>query len=326
MKSTRSLFSFALAAAGLVLGQFAAAQADSYPSRSIRLVVPFPAASATDIATRIIAQEINKSTGQSVVVENIPGANGFIAIQSVLSAPADGYTALVGTNTTNAANAALFKKLPYDPLTSFAPISILGDVCSVVVVVPTSPHKTIAEFLDAVRKRDKELSFASGNSSSQVAAEMIRQRTNARMLHVPYQGTPQAITDLLGGQVDFMVSDVNTAVQMIQSGKLRGLAVTSSRRDPLLPELPTLAEAGLQGYELISWSGVFVAANTPAPVVTRLHKLVADAVASEAFKSQMTKTGATAKSSSSPAEFLAFVRSETAKWKKAVADAGIEQQ
>ncbi len=325
MHLNRRDFHLALAALGLGAHGLGLAD-DTYPSKPLRIIAPFPAGSGTDTAARIIGQELTRLTGQAALVENLPGASGFIAAQAAAKAPPDGYTIFITTNTTHAANAALFKKLPYDPINDFIPISTIAVSGLVLVVAPNSPYRTIAEFLAAARAREREMSFASGSSSTRIAAEMLKKRTEGKMLHIPYKGTPQALTDLMGGQVDFMTCDVNPATPLVNSGKLRALAVTSAKRDPLFPDVPTLAEAGLAGYELTSWAGAFVPAKTPAPIVTRLHKLMVEAVQSEAMKTQGAKTGAIAYPSASPAEFLAFVKSETAKWQKTVTDAGIEPE
>lgn len=322
----RRTFTLALGALGLSAHRFAIAQTDAYPSRQLRIIVPFPSGSGTDTAARIVAQELTRGTGQPTVIENMPGASGFIAAQAAAKAAPDGYTLLITTNTTHAANAALFKKLPYDPINDFIPISTIAVSGLVLIVAPNSPYRSVADFLNAAKNRERELSFGSGSSSTRIAAEMVKKRTNARMLHVPYKGTPQALTDLMGGQIDFMTCDINPAVPLVNAGKLRALAVTSAQRDPLFPDVPTLAESGLPGYELTSWAGAFVPAKTPAPVVARLHKLVLEAVASDAMKAQASKTGAVAMPSASTADFLAFVKSETAKWQKIVTDAGIEPE
>ncbi len=322
----RRRFHLALAALALATHPVARAQTDAYPSRPVRILVPFPAGSGTDTGARILAQELTRTTGQSFTVENLPGASGFLAAQAAAKAAPDGNTLFVTTNTTHAANAALFKKLPYDPINDFIPISTIAIASLVLVVAPNSPYRSVADFLNAAKNRERELSFGSGSSSTRIAAEMVKKRTNARMLHVPYKGTPQALTDLMGGQIDFMTCDINPATPLVQGGKLRALAVTSAQRDPMFPEVPTLAESGLPGYELTSWAGVFVPAKTPAAVVARLHRLVVDAVASEAMRAQSARTGSISTSSATTADFAAFVKSETAKWQRIVTDAGIEPE
>lgn len=218
------------------------------------------------------------------------------------------------------------RKLPYDPINDFIPILTIAVAGLVLVVAPNSPCRTVGDFPNAGKNRERELSFGSGSSSTRIADEMVKKRTNARMLHVPYKGTPQALTDLMGEQIDFMTCDINPATPLVQGGKLRALAVTSAQRDPMFPDVPTLAESGLPGNEMTSWAGVFVPAKTPAAIVARLHKLVVDAVASEAMRAQSARTGSISTSLHTAADFAAFVKSETAKWQRIVTDAGIEPE
>src|SRR6267143_5855409 len=227
-----------------------AADAASYPSRRINLVVPFPAGSATDAVTRRLAESIGAATNAAVVVENKPGADGNLAALSVLKAEADGYTAFVTTNSTQAANINLFNSLPYDPKADFAPVAGIMTIPMMLTVKADFPARTVAEFVELAKKREKPLSFGSGNTSSRGAAELFRFREGIAMQHVPYRGMPQALTDVMGGQIDCVFADPASAQGLVQDGKLRALAVTSAKRLETMPDFPTFGGSGLSGYEL----------------------------------------------------------------------------
>ncbi len=240
-----------------------AAAAQDFPSKPITFIVPFAAGSATDQLGRAIGQGVAEQTGQSVVIENKPGASAMIGAQAAARAPADGYTVLITTNTTQAANEHLYKSLPYDPVKDFAPLTLLGKGGQFMVVNPSSPAKSVTEFLALAKKSPGKLSFGSGSSSSRIAGELLQQMTGITLLHVPYKSNPLAITDLLGGQIDMMVTDSATGLPQVEAGKLRALGFTGSERSPLAPKLPTIAEAGVPGYEMGYWFGAYVPAGTP---------------------------------------------------------------
>lgn len=302
-----------------------AAGLNEYPDKPIRVVVPFPAGSGTDNVARYIARIITDQTGQSVVVENRPGANGFIAATAVATAPGDGYTMLITTNTTHAANASLFKKLPYDPIKDYAPVSLIARSGLVLVVPSDSPVQKVSELTTLAKSRQGKLTFASGSSSTRVASELYKMMSGAPALHVPYKGVPQGLTDLMGHQVDFMISDINPALPLIQNGKLRAVAVTTSRRHPLLANVPTMAESGLAGYEMTAWVAAFFPATTPKPVVARMSQLIRHGLTSPAATEHFSRTGGQP-FPSTPEELAAFVRSETVKWSEAIKAAGIQPE
>ncbi|WP_427306145.1 Bug family tripartite tricarboxylate transporter substrate binding protein [Cupriavidus sp. H39] len=302
-----------------------AAGPNEYPGKPVRVVVPFPAGSGTDNTARYIAQTITAQTGQSVVVENRPGANGFIAATAVATAPADGYTMLITTNTTHAANASLFKKLPYDPIKDFAPVSLIAKSGLVLVVPSDSPVQKVSDLTTLAKSRQGKMTFSSGSSSTRVASELYKMMSGTPALHVPYKGVPQALTDLMGHQVDFMISDINPALPLIQNGKLRAVAVTTSERHPLLGKVPTMAESGLPAYEMTAWVAAFFPANTPKPVVARMSQLIEKGLTSPAATEHFSRTGGQP-SPSTPEELAGFVRSETAKWAKVIKAAGIEPE
>jgi tripartite-type tricarboxylate transporter receptor subunit TctC len=223
------------------------ASAEAYPSRRINLIVPFPAGSATDAVTRRLAESIRVETGVTVLVENKPGADGNLAALAVLKAEADGYTVFVTTNSTQAANINLFNAMPYDPKADFAPVAGIMTIPMMLAVKPEFPAKTVAEFIALAKSRQRPLSFGSGNTSSRGAAELFRSRAGIEMQHVPYRGMPQALTDVLAGEVDCVFADPASAQGLIQDGRLRVLAVTSSERLAGLPDIPTLAQTACPG-------------------------------------------------------------------------------
>lgn len=313
------------AAAAASLLAWSGAQAQDFPSRPITFVVPFAAGSATDQLARALGQSITAQTGQAVVVDNKGGASGMIAAQFAAKAPADGYTVLITTNTTQAANQHLYRKLPYDPVKDLAPLTGLGKGGQVLVVRADSPWRTVADLVADARKRPDKLSFGSGSSSSRVAGEMFKQLTGTHILHVPYKSNPNAITDLMGGQVDFMITDTSTGVPQVKAGKLRALGVSTTDRNALLPEVPTIAEAGVKGYDMGYWFAAYAPAGTPAGVIGKLHDALVKATDSAAAKGFFAMSGSTAWTTA-PAELARFQATEAAKWGKVIQAAGIQPE
>ena len=298
---------------------------DSYPSGIIKFVVPFAAGSATDTLARVLGEKMSASLGQAVVADNMPGANGFLAAQNVARAEPDGLTVLVTSNTTHAANQSLFKKLPYDPINGFEPVSELGTITLALVVHPSVPASTAQELIAYAKAKPGELTFGSGSSSSRIAGEMLKTLAGIDMLNVPYKSNPQAVTDLLGGQISLVFADISTTLPQAKAGNVKALAVSSAERSPLAPDLPTMAEGGVPGYDLTAWFAAFVPAGTPRPIVDKLNAAFKAALADP----QATKTllGAGIEpTSSTPEELKAFVASETEKWAKIVKAAGIEPE
>jgi tripartite-type tricarboxylate transporter receptor subunit TctC len=314
-----SIVLFVLAAA------FSPALAEPYPSQRLTLIVPFPPGSATDGVARHLAESIRAATNATVIVENKPGADGNLAALAVLKAEPDGYTAFVTTNSTQAANISLFNSLPYDPKADFAPVAGIMIIPMMLTVRSDFPAKSVAEFVELAKQRRKPLSFGSGNTSSRGAAELFRFREGIELQHVPYRGMPQALTDLMGGQIDCVFADPASAQGLVQDGKLRALAVTSSKRIEAMPGLPTIAESGLPGYELTAWVGVFVRANTPPEIVTRLNGLVTGFVNSIEAKNYLATVGATP-FPSTPQELAAFQETDTRRWAEIVETAKIERK
>jgi tripartite-type tricarboxylate transporter receptor subunit TctC len=315
----------AACAATLLLASAGTVAAQDYPTRPLRFIVPFAAGSATDTLARALGQRMSATLKQPVTVENMPGASGQIAAQAAQRAAPDGYTVLIATNTTHAANQSLFKKLNYDPIGGFEPVTRLGDIALALAVHPRVPAANVQELLAYARSNPGKLTFGSGSSSSRIASELIRMLARIDMVHVPYKSNPQAVTDLLGGQIDMLFADVSTTLPQIQAGAVKGLAVSSARRSPLAPDLPTMQEAGLPGYELTAWFAAFVPAGTPAPVVETLNAAFRAALADPDAQSALLKAGIEP-TASTPAELKSFAAAETKKWAEIVKAAGIEPE
>jgi tripartite-type tricarboxylate transporter receptor subunit TctC len=314
-----------LAALTLPAGIPHALAQDGYPSRVIEFVVPFAAGSATDTLARVLGEKMSASLGQPIVVDNRPGASGFLAAQNVARAEPDGHTVLVTSNTTHAANQSLFKKLPYDPVADFEPVSTLGTITLALVVNPSVPASTAKELIDYAKANPGELTFGSGSSSSRIAGEMLKTLAGIDMTNVPYKSNPQAVTDLLGGQISLVFADISTTLPQAKAGKVKALAVSSAERSPLAPDLPTMAEAGVPGYDLTAWFAAFVPAGTPKPVIDKLNAAFKAALADPKVTQALLSAGIEP-SSSTPEELKAFVASETEKWAKTVKAAGIEPE
>jgi len=312
----------ALSAGALPLG---AQAADNYPSRPIRLVVPFAAGSGTDAVARITAKELGDALGQNVVVDNRPGANGAIAAELVAQAAPDGYTLFMTTNTTHSANPSLMKKLPYDPIKDFTPVARMGNLPFMLVINPKLPVKTVGELI-AYAKAHPGMSYASGNSTGIVSGATLGRLAHIDLLHVPYKSTPPAMTDVIAGQVPMMFVDVAAGIANVKAGKMRALAVTTAQRSRLLPDLPPLADTPeLKGFDITSWNGVFAPARTPQPIVERLNRELSKIASSKDVAPKFEALGFEA-FGQTPQQFTAFVNSELVKWSRLVKDAGIQPE
>jgi tripartite-type tricarboxylate transporter receptor subunit TctC len=299
-----------------------AAHAADYPSRSIRVVVPFSPAGAVDGPMRLIAQELGKRLGQAVVVENKPGAGATIGTDVVAKAPPDGYTLLLASQT-NAISATLYSKLPFDPIEDFAPITLIGREPGVVVVNPAVPAKSLQAFIAYVKAHPGEVNFASsGNGSGQhLFAALLASKTGMKMNHVPYRGSGQATTDLLSGVVSMAIPGTAGMVGHIKAGRLRALAVTGAARSPQLPDVPTVMESGVPGYEAYVWMGLLAPKGTPPAIVERLNHEVATVLGEDAVKRYMANAGIEIVGSTS-ADFGTFYRAERDLWAKVIHDTG----
>jgi tripartite-type tricarboxylate transporter receptor subunit TctC len=315
-----------LAVGALLTATAFAASAETYPSKPIKLVVPFGTGSSSDFRGRITAQYMAKTLGQPVIVDNQPGAQGIIGAGMVARSAPDGYTLLLGGVTINAANASLFKKLPYDMKNDFEPISRLGTSPMVLVVAQTSRFNSVQSIISDAKANPGALSFASGAASSRVAGEMFKTMAGGlEMIHVPYKGNGQSLGDIIAGRVDMSFIDLSTVLNQIQDGKLKALAVSSKQRSPFLKDVPTLIETGLIGYELTGWSAMYAPARTPAAIIAKLNEAIVKASEDPQFVATLLKQGARSEFSS-PSELAAFTAAEAQKWSAAIRAAGIQPE
>ena len=314
---------------GLVLGlalASASAQAQPYPNKPIKAIVPFAAGSATDQIGRAFAQKMSESLGQAIVIENRPGVNGMRGADAVAKAPADGYTILVGTNSTNAALKSLMKKLPYDQDTAFAPIAYLGSVPLIVGVNNELPVKNLRELVSLAKSKPGQLNFASASTSQRVSSEMLFSMAGIELNYVPYKSGPAAMTDLIGGQVNLFTADFAVMLPQVKAGKVRGLAVTSTQRSKAIPELPTVNEAlGLKDYELIAYFALFAPAGTPADIIQKLNQAANAAAGDKDIIEKFSALGFET-TPASPEALAQRSRAETAKWARAIREAKIEPE
>jgi len=331
--STARLREYLAAGALLVLagganaaGPAGADSSDSYPEKPIRMVVPFAAGGGSDIVGRILAQQLGIELGRTVVVDNRPGAGSTIGADIVAKAPADGYTVLLG-NISMAFNASLYKKLPYDAIRDLAPVSEVADQPNIVVIHPALPAKTVAEFAALARAKPGELTFASAGTGSgtHFAGELLRMKLGIDMIHIPYKGTGPALTDLIGGQVSMFVSTFASALPHVQAGRLRALGVTTRKRSPAVPDVPSIAEAGVAGYDVTIWYGIFTTGGTPKPVVEKLNAGFVQALKSADVVRELNGIGLEPVGNPS-AEFAASVRSEIRQWGEVIRRAGIKPE
>jgi tripartite-type tricarboxylate transporter receptor subunit TctC len=303
----------------------ALAQSSSYPNRTITLVLPFAAGSGTDTTTRIISQYLSAALGVGIVVENKAGANGMIAATYVARAAPDGYTLLVTTNTSHSANPYLLKTLTYDPVKDFTPIARTGDLPFMLVVNPEVPAKTVAELIAYAKANPGKLTYASGSSSAIVSGATFAHNAGLDLLHVPYKSSPPAMNDVISGRITMMFTDVLTGLPHVNSGALRALAVTTRARSPLVPELPSMQEAGVPDFDITSWQGYFGPANLPKDIVLRLNGEIRKIVEKPAIKAQLAALGMDA-FSGTPEELGTFVNDQLVLWERLVRNAGIEKQ
>jgi tripartite-type tricarboxylate transporter receptor subunit TctC len=319
--------SFLFALAALLLPAFWADDAWAlYPDRIVRIVVPLAPGGGTDLIARTLAQEMAKDLGASVIIENKPGAGTIIGTQAVAASEPDGYTLLMGTFA-NAVNPSLNAKLPYDAHKDFAPVALIARSFNIVVVNRKSPFQSIADLIAAAKAEPDKLSYGTYGigTSAHLAGELFKSLARVNLTTVPYKGSAPAITDLIGGQIQVMFTTVASAASLIEGGQLRALAVTSAERSPAFPQLPTVAEAGVPGYAVESWYGLFAPAKTSADAIDRLNKSAALAVQSEAFKRLAVNEGLVMVADP-PQELERYFRGEEARWRKVIQDAGIKSE
>jgi len=311
----------ALAATGPAFAQGA------WPNKPVRIIVPFAPGGTTDILARALAPELGRAFGQTFIIDNKPGAGGNLGSDMVAKSPPDGYTLLMGTVGTHAINAALYPKLPFDPVKDFAPITLVAGVPNVLVMNPAKAQAakidTVADLIRYAKANPGKLNMASsGNGTSiHLSGELFKSMTGTYMLHFPYRGSGPALLDLIGGTMDLMFDNLPSALPQIKAGKLKALAVTSAQRSAAMPELPTIAEAGVKGFDASSWFGLLAPAGTPADVIERLQRETAKSFESPAFKERLLSQGAIP-GGQSPAEFAKFIAAESKKWAQVVKVSG----
>jgi tripartite-type tricarboxylate transporter receptor subunit TctC len=312
---------------GPVLSQAPQAVAGAYPTKPIRLIVPWPAGGGTDINARIVAQKMTENIGQQIVVENRPGAAAIIGTDYVAKAAPDGYTLLMGNIGPNSANDSLYKKLPYDSIRDFAPVSLTTAAPYIMVVHPSVPAKSVKEFIALAKASPGKINFGSGGvgSAPHLAAELLAMIAGIKMEHISYKGGAAHTVALLSGEVDLTLNSPLEVLAHAQSGKLRALAVTTVKRSPVAPELPTMAEAGVPGYEFIVWWGVLAPARTPADLVAKVYAEVSKVLQAQDVRKRFSSQGVEVVGSS-PEKFANFIKSEVAKWARVVKEAKIQPQ
>ena len=321
VKKTACVFcaALAVAAAGAAFGQ-------AYPVKPVRMIVPSSAGGGTDIVARIISPELSRRLGQQVVVENRAGAGTMIGIEAAARSAPDGYTLLMGLSTL-AINSALYKKVPYDPVRDFAPITQVISSASIIVVHPSVPVKTVKELIAFARARQGQLNYASAGIGTypHMTMELFLSMAGLKMAHIPYKGTAPAMIDMVAGQVATMAATILTGMPQIRAGRLRPLGITSTARSPIVPEIPTVAEAGLPGFESVQWYGMLAPARTPKDIITRLHGEMARILHLPEIKERFAGDGADPVGNT-PDEFGRYIQSELTKWAKVARDAGIKQE
>ena len=317
--------------AGVVLGLALAAlastfaSAQEYPNRPLRIVVPWPPSGAVDILARPLSQRMSEVFAQPVVIDNRPGANSIIGSAIVAKAPADGYTLLIDNVTGHAINATLYKKLPFDSQTDFAPVGLLTSVTNLVVVNPSTPVKTIKDIIAAAKAANGKLSYASFGTggTAHLAGELFKTAAGVDMVHVPYKGGAPALADVMGGNVYMMFSTLPTALQLVQAGRLKGIATTGAKRSPSTPDLPTMIESGVPGFDVSTWYGALFPAKTPQATVTKMHQALSKIINSPEMRERLFVLGYEV-NVSSPAELARHLKEETVKWGKVVKLSGAQ--
>ena len=323
MTASASRRRFTLAAAGAALLPAVTGAQEAWPAKPIRVVVPFPPGGATDIIGRVVAAELNKAFGVSAVVENRAGAGGNIGSELVARSAPDGYTLLIGTVGTHGINTSLYSKLSFDPVKDFAPVTLVATVPNVLVVHPSVQANSVRELVALLKSRPGRLNYASsGNGTSiHLSGELFKSMTGTFMTHIPYRGSSPAVADLLAGQVDLMFDNLPSSLQHIKAGKLRALGVTSAKRAAALPDVPTIAEAGVPGYEASSWFGLVAPAGTPPAVVQKLQQTLSKSLAAPDVREKLLGQGADPVGNT-PEAFAQYIQDEIAKWAKVVRASG----
>jgi tripartite-type tricarboxylate transporter receptor subunit TctC len=306
-----------------VLACSLAAQAQVYPSKPIRFVVPYPAGGPLDTVARLLAQKVSESVKQPVIVDNKPGAGGNIGAADVAKAPPDGHTILMGAVATHAINPTLYASIPYDPIRDFTPITQVASTPNVLVVNPSVPASNVREFIAYAKANPGKLNFGSGSTGSagHLAGELFKTQAGIEMTHIPYKGAAPAMTDLIGGQIQLMFDNLASSLAQVRAGKVKALAVTTAKRTPLAPELPTIAESGLPGFDISTWFGIFAPGGVPKDVAARLHDEFVRALAQPDVREKMLNLGAEPVGNTSE-EFAAYIKAEADKYARVIRASG----
>jgi tripartite-type tricarboxylate transporter receptor subunit TctC len=312
------------AAALSSVAAFADAQ-QTFPNQPIKFIIPFAAGSATDTFARAVGAHMSAQFAQPVLVNNVPGGSGFIAANAASRSTPDGYTVFVTSSSTHAANKSLFKRLSYDPVADFEPVAKLGLLTLAMITHPSVPVANVREFIAYAKANPGKITFGSGASSSRIAGELLKMMAGIDMLNVPYKSNPQAVTDLVGGQTSVVIADLTVTMPQVRGGRAKGLAVTSAKRSPLAPELPTMAEAGVPGYELTAWLAAYVPARTPVAIIDKLNEGFRGALADKETVTTLMSAGIEPEIST-PEQLRVFAATETKKWSEIVKAARIQPE
>jgi tripartite-type tricarboxylate transporter receptor subunit TctC len=296
-----------------------------YPTRPIRLITPFAPGGPSDTLARLLSVKLNEPLGQPVIVDNRPAAAGIVGFEVAAKSAPDGYTLLLGSNGGLTMNPSLYTKLPYDPKRDYQPITQLESGPQILVVHPSVPAKSVQELIALAKSKPGQINFASAGTTNRISAELFKSQAGIDIVNVAYKGTGQALTELVGGQVQMMMMSALTAIPAIKSGKLRALGVSSLKRAAVLPDIPTIAESGLPGFESTSWHGVLAPSHTPRPIVTRLHSEIVKVLAQQDVKERLASLGFEVVAST-PEQFAAFIREQTAKYEKLIKQIGLKAE
>ena len=301
----------------------ACAQGD-YPSKPIRFIVPFPPGGGTDIVSRLVTGKMTETLGWRIVIDNRSGAGGSVGMEAAANSAPDGYTLVMGQTSNLAVNPSLYSRLPYQPLRDFAPVSLVSMIPITVMIAAKAPYKSVTDLVNAAKAKPGQVTFASTGSGTigHLTGELLQRVAGVKFIHVPYKGASQAFPDLLGGRLDFFLASLESAIPQVKAGTIRALAVTSARRAPVLPDVPTVAESGYKGFEANTWTGVLVAARTPAPIIARLNTEITRILDLPDMRERLASGGTPVQTG--PKAFAALLKSDTEKWARIVKDAGVK--
>ena len=302
---------------------FAQAQGN-YPSKPIRFIVPFPPGGGTDIVSRLVANKLSDTLGWRVVIDDRSGAGGSVGMEAAANSARYGYTLVMGQTSNLAVNPSLYAKLPYSPMRDFSPVSLVSKIPVTIMVMAKSPYKTVGDLVNAAKAKPGQVTYAStGNGTiGHLSGELLQRQAGVKFIHVPYKGAAQAFPDLLGGRLDCFLASLETAIPQVKAGTIRAVAVTSSQRAPVLPDVPTVAESGYKGFESYTWTGVLVAARTPQPIIERLNKEIARILDMPDMQERLNTGGNPVETG--PKAFATLLKADTEKWARIVKDAGLK--